>query len=177
MTAATAVALVSAGLAATVAVVVPLVAFRLALRQDAIRWLRERRADVYVALLMQATALRARLELNLSNDVTRQHLTRLFEDLQLSSVEEARLAARTKIFGSKTVNRLFEDLREEALQAPLYRQDPEGIGRDGWLRLYQMSGYLEAAIRRELGADRIALGTERPTNGIALEGEESHGLI
>jgi hypothetical protein len=51
MHAETVIALISTGLAAIIAVVVPWVAFRLALRQDRARWLREQRAQLYVDML------------------------------------------------------------------------------------------------------------------------------
>ena len=51
----TVVALVLAGLAA-IATAVPSLAYRLTLRQDAIRWLRAQRAQLYVGMLVQARA-------------------------------------------------------------------------------------------------------------------------
>ena len=51
MTTSPALALVPALIAAIIAVVVPLVSFRLALRQDHSRWLREQREELYVDLL------------------------------------------------------------------------------------------------------------------------------
>jgi hypothetical protein len=52
-----AVALVPSLIASTIAVVVPLVSFRLALRQDHSRWLREQRAQLYVNLRLLVASL------------------------------------------------------------------------------------------------------------------------
>ncbi|WP_406274833.1 hypothetical protein OH779_40275 [Actinacidiphila glaucinigra] len=54
MEASNVVALVAAGLAAIVAVWVPWLAFRFALRQERLRWLHEQRAQLYTEMLTEA---------------------------------------------------------------------------------------------------------------------------
>jgi hypothetical protein len=61
MQAATVVALVSAGPAAIIAVPVPWMTFRLALRQDQARWLCEQRAQLHVDLPTEAAVSTARV--------------------------------------------------------------------------------------------------------------------
>jgi hypothetical protein len=74
----TIVALVSAGLATIIAIWVPWVAFRLALRQDQARWLREQRAQLYVDLLTEAHAEKEHLEYTLADDDTRESMRRYY---------------------------------------------------------------------------------------------------
>jgi hypothetical protein len=54
--ASTIIALTSVIVSAAIKVTVPWVAFRLTLRQDQARWLREQRAQVYVDILVEAYA-------------------------------------------------------------------------------------------------------------------------
>lgn len=56
MDAGTWVALIASLLAATVAVVVPWAAFRFAIRQDHVRWVREQRFELYMGMLTEAYA-------------------------------------------------------------------------------------------------------------------------
>jgi len=48
--------LIAALLATIIAVIVPVMTFRLALRQDQSRWIREQRADLYMDMLTEAYA-------------------------------------------------------------------------------------------------------------------------
>jgi hypothetical protein len=69
----------------------------------------------------------------------REHYT----DLRLPPLERARLRARGTIYGSKTVNQLFERLQAEDMSATSSRPMHIGAGaccrgrgdRRGWLRL------------------------------------------
>lgn len=121
MDAQTAVALVSALLTTIIAVAVPVTTFRLALRQDAIRWLREQRAQLYVDLLAEAHAEQPYLEFAMADEQTREAARDLFTatDTRLSPSERARLGAGGAIFGTQTVNRLFNRLMAEGGQALL----------------------------------------------------------
>jgi hypothetical protein len=121
----TIVALVSSGLAAIIAVAVPWMTFRLTLRLDHTRWLREQRAQLYVDLLTEAYAEQQYFEYDMADDETRARMGRHFTDLRLPPLERARLGARA---GS-----IVEEL--------------------------------QAALRREIGADRLPLtpGESRPT--------------
>jgi hypothetical protein len=116
MSAQTVVALVSVLVATIIAVAVPVMTFHLALRQDAIRWLRERRAELYVDLLAEAHAEQQYLEFATADEETRaaaqDHFTAT--DTRLPPLERARLGARGTIFASQTVNRLFNRMRPRA---------------------------------------------------------------
>ena len=107
MHAETVVALISAGLAAIIAVVVPWMAFRLALRQDRARWLREQRAQLYVDMLTEAHAEQEYFHYAMAADEDRERMRKYWTDLRLAPLERARLGARGTIFASRTVNRLF----------------------------------------------------------------------
>jgi len=54
MDAGTAIALISVGVSLIIAATVPYMTFKLALRQDQARWLREQRSQLYVDLLTEA---------------------------------------------------------------------------------------------------------------------------
>jgi hypothetical protein len=101
MEAETVIALLSAGLAAIVAVSVPWMTFRLALRQDQVRWLREQRAQLYVDLLTEAYAEQQYFEYEIADDDTRERMRGHFVDLRLPPMERARLGARGTIFASQ----------------------------------------------------------------------------
>jgi hypothetical protein len=165
MGAQTAVALVAALLATIIAVAVPVMTFRLALRQDAIRWLRDRRAELYVDLLAEAHAEQQYLELATADEETREaaqdHFT--VTDTRLPPLERARLGARGTIFASQTVNRLFNRLMAEGGLALLNLDGlhPDAAQLRTQVRFGGIMDELEAAVRHELGADRIHLETGR----------------
>jgi hypothetical protein len=156
MHAATVVALISAILAAIIAVSVPQATFRLALRQDQARWLREQRAQLYIDLLTEAHAESQYLEYELAEDAVRERMRAHFTDLRLPPLERARLGARSTIYASRTVNMLFNRLEGQALAATLRKRDEASrvIAR---LQVGGTLDDLQDAIRRELGADRILL--------------------
>jgi hypothetical protein len=104
----TALALLSAGIAAIIAIVVPWLAFHLALRQDHTRWLREQRAEVCVDLLTEAYAEQQWLEFDMADDDTRQSWAAHFHDLRLPPLERARLGVRATMFASRTVNQALQ---------------------------------------------------------------------
>jgi hypothetical protein len=169
MDAQTVVALVSVLLATIIAVAVPVMTFRLALRQDAIRWLREQRAQLYVDLLAEAHAEQQYLEFATADEETREaardHFTAT--DTRLSPLERARLGARGTIFASQTVNRLFNRLMAEGGQALLNldRLHPDAAQLRARVRVGGIMDELEAAVRHELGADRIQPLREVPGDG------------
>jgi hypothetical protein len=153
----TAVAAVAAGLAAIIAVAVPWVTFRLALRQDQVRWLRERRADLYVDLLTEAHAEREWFGLEIADDETREFAQRHFVDLRLPPFERARLGSRGNIFASRTVNRLFNQVQDVALSHT--RPAPKNHGERAMARVRVGEAFdeLQDAIRYEMGVDLIRL--------------------
>jgi len=69
-------------------------AYRLTLRRDAIRWLRGRRAQLYVDLLMQARAEHAYLAFITSSDTAREQMREVFAatDTRLPTLERSGLA-------------------------------------------------------------------------------------
>jgi hypothetical protein len=111
MDAATVVALV----AAIIAVTVPWMTFRLALRQDQIRWVREQRSQVYADLLTEACARQIFLEMEtIPDDAAYETALESYTDTQLSAMEGQRMAARATIFGSETVTGLHKQAQEAA---------------------------------------------------------------
>src|SRR5215469_1597465 len=137
---------------------VPWITFRLALRQDQIRWLREQRAQLYVDLLAEAHAEQKWLQYALADDGTRGAMREHFvaTDTRLPPLERARLGARGTIFGSQTVNRLFNQMTGEIgrLSLNAERLDPDMLRMRARVVIGDIMDQLEAAIRRELGADR-----------------------
>jgi hypothetical protein len=99
------IALASSGIAAIIAIVVPLVSFRLALRQDQARWLREQRTQLYVDMLTEALGEEQRLEYTMADDDTRERMKSWFTDLRMPALERARLGARGTAYGSKPKGR------------------------------------------------------------------------
>jgi hypothetical protein len=158
----TVVALVAAGLAAIIAVVVPWMTFRLALRQDQARWLREQRAQLYVDLLTEAHAEEEYLGYVMALPETAETMRSYYVDVRLPPLERARLGARGAIFGSRATNRLFNKLRDEDLSASLQPHLDDGDQRIIRMRAGRIVDELQATIRRELGADRILLEPARP---------------
>jgi hypothetical protein len=106
----TVVALVAALLATIIAVVVPWMTFRLALRQDQARWLREQRALLYVDLLTEAHAEQQYFNYAMADDEDKERLRKYWTDLKLPQPERARLGSRTTILASRTVNHLFSQV-------------------------------------------------------------------
>jgi hypothetical protein len=135
-------------------------AYRLTLRQDAIRWMRERRAQLYVDLLTEAHAEQFYLAFVTSSDTAREQMREVFAetDTRLPPLERARLGASGSVFGSPKVRGLYELLMAEAWPVSLnpgrFRSDEARMRV--LARTAGILGDLEAAVRRELGADRIS---------------------
>src|SRR5438874_7570388 len=119
MEAQTIVVLVSLGVTAVIAVSVPWVTFRLALRQDQVRRIHEQRTQLYIDLLTEAYAEQQYFEFATADDETRERMGVYFHDLRLPPMERARLGARGTGFASAEVNRLFNKLQGHALIATL----------------------------------------------------------
>jgi len=85
-----------------VAIVVPWLAFQYALRQDRQRWSRERRAEVYIDLLVEVSAERYWLarQLTLEEGLTPEDLSP-FEDHRLNDLDRRRLGARSSRTAAK----------------------------------------------------------------------------
>ncbi len=134
-------------------------AYQLTLRQDAIRWLRERRAQLYVDMLTEAHAEQFYLGFVTSSDTAREQMREVFAetDTRLPPLERARLSARGSVFASPKVRGLYDLLMADAWPVELnpgrFRSDKARM--QVLARTAGILGELEAAIRRELGADRI----------------------
>ena len=157
MHAETVVALIASLLAAIIAVVVPWVTFRFALRQEQARWLREQRAQLYVDMLTEAYAEQQYFQNATADDETRERMREHFTDLRLAPVERARLGARGTIFASRTVNERFNQLQADGQAIMLSPQPAEARQLLVCVQIGRSLDELQAAIRRELGADRIPL--------------------
>ena len=132
--------------------------YRLNLRRDTIRWLRERRAQLYVEMLTQAYAERYYVTFATSSDSARELMRESFAatDTRLPPVERARLGASGSVFASPKVHGLYDLLFAEAglvtVNPARFRSDEARM--QVMARIAGILGDLEAAIRRELGADR-----------------------
>jgi hypothetical protein len=93
----------------------------------------------------------------MADDETRERIRAHFTDLRLPPTERARLGARGTIFGSKAVNKLFNRLQGEAGKAMLRPQMDRGGQMIVRVQVAGIMDDLQAAIRNELGADRIPL--------------------
>jgi hypothetical protein len=173
MNAATWVALV----AAAVALTVPWMAFRLALRQDAERWLREQRAELCADMLAEAHAEQSWLEHAQADEATQARMAPYFVDTRLSPAERARLGARGTALGSQTVNGLFNEMMAEVHKALLNldRLDPDTLRMRTRVVVGAKMDAPRAAVRRELGADRIQLEAGAPAGGAAGAGGQAVG--
>ena len=153
----TALTLAPSAIAVIVAVAVPWMAFRLALRQDQIRRLFDKRADLYVDILTEAIAEQKYFEVDIADDDTRERMAVYYTDLRLQPFERARLGARANIFASPTVNRLFNRVQGEALNATLTgRPKDEGQRLVARLAVGKAVDELQDQVRAELGTDKIA---------------------
>lgn len=148
--------LVPSLIAAIIAVVVPLVSFRLALRQDHSRWLREQRAQVYVDLLTEAYAEQQWIERDMEDEETRKRFGSHYTDLRLPPLERARLGVRATMYGSRTVNSLFNRIPAEAFWGkPLGRKPDDGDRIAMRVRVGAIADELQAVIRQEMRSDDL----------------------
>jgi hypothetical protein len=119
-------------------------------------------------MLMQARAQQFYLGFITSSDTAREQMREIFAetDTRLPPLERARLGARGSVFASPKVRGLYELLFAEAWPVEVnpgrFRSDEARIQVLG--RTAGILGELEAAVRRELGADRIPPKT-RPHGG------------
>jgi len=137
-------------LSAVIAVSVPWVTFRLALRQDRVRRRQEQLTQLYVDLLTEAYAEQKYFEFETADDETRERMRVYFHDLRLPPLERARLGARGTAFASEEVNRLFNQLQGYALIATLAGPWNEAERLGARVRVDQALNDLQQAVRREL---------------------------
>ena len=107
------------------AVVSAYVAFRLALRQDERKWSRERRADVYVDALVEASAELdwIQRELAVADGADPDSLDPLRDD-RLVSKERRALGARLLAYGYRDVIVAHNNLSGAMLRASLFARTP-----------------------------------------------------
>ena len=144
MTAQTWVALGAALLAGIVAVTVPLVTFRMSLRLDQLRWLRDERAKLYSDLIVEAVAEYESIR------VVKPDPNRL-KELSSPPRERAQLGARVVIFASGPVRAAWTKYDEAILAYP----DPEKLNdeerAEAQHAIYEHFEALEVVVRQELG--------------------------
>ncbi|MCX4605529.1 hypothetical protein OG402_34230 [Streptomyces anulatus] len=153
-------------LAAVVAIVVPGLAFRYALRQEHAQWARDQRSSLYADMLVEALAEREWCQYAMLDEETQAAVR--FEDLRLPPPERARLGARGAAMGSQQVNRAFNEVLAIVGRVHMSHTLAQ-VDRDAAQMQLRVEGgrafdSLEAAIRRELDTDRppARLGRRRP---------------
>jgi hypothetical protein len=148
--------LASIVVATLIAVVIPWFTFRLALRQDHTRWLLERRAELYVDLLTEAYAEQQWLEFRNADPEIREEMARHFDDLRLPPLDRARLGVRATMYGSLSVNGLFNRLPAEAFWSKSMFNPKTGEGDRLILRMRigEIMDELTKVIRAEMATDR-----------------------
>lgn len=148
--------LAAAVLAASVAIAVPWLAFRYALRQEHARWLREQRAVLYADMLVEALAEQEWCQHAMADESTRRIAH--FDDMRLARLERARLGARGASVGSRQVNRLFNQAGATVGRIHMAHTLTQMDRDTAQMRLRIEGGQafdrLEAEIRRELDTDR-----------------------
>lgn len=162
----TVVALIAALLATISAVTVPFFTFRLALRQDHVRWIREQRAALYLDMLTEAYAEQEWLQLETASDRIQQRAREFFVDKRLPPAERARLGAKGMVFGSRAINQLFNQFSAEGLGLLLSSRidgDPDVSQMRVNVRLGGLIEELQQAVRREFGSDHVPLDSPSAT--------------
>ena len=155
--------LITPWLSPGVAIVVPGLAFRFAIRQEQTRWLREQRSQLYIDLLTEAHAENRQLEIEIADEAEQGLMRTHYVDLRLPPAERARLASRCNILGSRKVNRRFMAIEGLALQTTMVsRPRHEGDRVTVRVRMATLLEDLEKAIRHDLDADRVSLTSWRP---------------
>jgi hypothetical protein len=150
------IALISTIVATAIAIVVPQISFRLTLRIDHTRWMREQRAAVYVDLLTEAYAEQQWLEFDMADDEQRKRMRTHEPDLRLPPLERARLGVRASMYGSKSVNRLFNLLPAEMFwSTPFSGKPTEGEKITARMRVSAVVDELQKVIRAEMETDHV----------------------
>jgi hypothetical protein len=153
----TGLALILSAVAVGAALVVPSTSFRYARQQDELRRLWDRRADLYVDLLTEAMAEQKWFEWDIADDDARARALKSYTDLRLPPLERARLGVRANIFGSPTVNRMFNGVQSAIAKATfLSRPKDEGERSVARLAVGKAFDTLEDQVRKEMGTDKLA---------------------
>jgi hypothetical protein len=144
-----------------VAIVVPWLTFRYALRREQRQWSREQRAQVYVDLLVEASAERDWLNHMIANvDVPKEDQMSL-PDHRMDDLERRRLGARVLAYGSREVVRRHNALSTEGFWALLRIRD---AAERNAARIHSELAFdaLQAQIRLELESEQGAPRWPRP---------------
>jgi hypothetical protein len=147
---------IAALLAAFAALTVPQVTFRLALRQDYIRWHRDQRAELYADLLVEAHAesLQMEYEIALSNAEPGADIgAGWYTDLRLPPGERARLGARATMFASRNVLRNFNTMEGVGARRSFNFRQFEATDVHAKLKMLDAHEALQKAIRAEMRSD------------------------
>ncbi|MGW0920056.1 hypothetical protein ACWD3J_13700 [Streptomyces sp. NPDC002755] len=157
MDASSIIALTSSLLAGAVAVVVPWQAFRYALRQEHARLTREQRVALYTDLLVETHAEQQWLTREIAIIEQAPGADLPFTDLRLSSLDRARLGARSAVMGSTEVTRRFNEVQGIVGRIHLAYTLGQLTADVAQMRLRVEGGRaadaLEKEVRKELGAD------------------------
>jgi hypothetical protein len=150
-----------------VSVAVPVWTFKRTLQLESIKWVRDKRAELYIDILTEAYAEKlwfleemTHLEIALvgvedggdrprSTPSTNQGRT--FVDLRLEPTERARLGSRQALFAGEQVSRAYSAFNAELLRGALFRPRRDGDAHTAKVRAEQLFADLEAAVRREMG--------------------------
>ena len=155
MTAQTWVALGASLLAGIVAVTVPLVTFRMSLRLDQLRWLRDERAKLYSDLIVEAVAEYESIRLAKPNPDR-------VKELLSPPRERAHLGARVMIFASGPVRAAWTKYDEVISTYPEPAKLTDKERAEAHRVIYDHFEAMEAVIRQELGTSAWRLPSRVP---------------
>ncbi len=133
------------------AVVVAWLGFRYSIRQDERRWTRERRAELYIDLLVAESAEHDWVLHRATEQEAGVQLDRAGTDDRMSSAERRRLGARAAAFASAEVLRRWNALQHEGGQVFVPWSAPTLV------RVHVSAGLdsLTAQVRHELAVERL----------------------
>lgn len=138
-----------------VAIVVPWLTFRYALRKEQRQWSREQRAQVYVDLLVEASAELDWLKSKIADADIGEEDRFPMPDHRMNDLERRRLGARVLAYGSSEVVRRHNALSGEGLWALLRIRDE---AERNAARIHNELAFdaLQAQIRLELESEQGA---------------------
>ena len=146
-----------------VAIFVTWLTFRYALLREQRQWSREQRAQVYVDLLVEASAEQTWLEYELSQADMRPEDRTPFPDHRMNDRERRRLGARVLAYGSEEVIKRHNRFSTEGSWAiPPYGGKDEAQRQSGRVHTGLAFAALEAQIRLELEGEHGAPRWRRP---------------
>jgi len=118
--------------------------------------MREQRSTVYVDLLTEAYAEQQWLEYDMADDETRERMRTHTPDLRLPPLERAQLGVRASMYGSKSVNRLFNRLPAEMFwSVPISGKPNQSEKIKARMRVDAIVDELQKVIRVEMETDHV----------------------